>query len=125
MVVDPVTRIRIDIFTDTTGAIERSRSLDFGGTHLRVIDLDSVLDHKLTLLAAASPTKFVDEKHYADALCLGLLLGREIPTLSPAHLGKTVYSKDLHARCARCDASADSAFPLAPKSDIFELLGYV
>jgi hypothetical protein len=125
MVVDPPTRLRVDIFADTSGAIARARPLDCGSAQLRILDLDSVLDHKLTLLAAASQGRFVDGKHHADALCLGQLLGREVPQIAPAHLGKTVYSQDLHARCARCEASADSAFPLAPKADIFALLGYV
>ena len=90
-----------------------------------VLDFESMLDHKLLTLASASERRPVDEKHHRDALLIARLLVRNVPPVPPTSLGKDVYSTDLDARCPRCEASRDAAFPIAPKAQIFDLLGYV
>jgi hypothetical protein len=122
---DPVSRLRIDIFPDLVGSIRRAAVCEIAGAQVRVLDPDSILDHKLATLAMASTLRPVDEKHYRDAVLLGNVCGREIPSVPSAHLCNEDYSHDLAARCPRCDASLDAAFLLAPKQRIFDVLGYV
>ena len=123
--VDPVSRLRIDIFPDMVGSMQRAALLDFAGTRVRALDPDTILDHKLATLAGASEQRPVDEKHYRDALLLGRLCDRQVPEPAAALLCKEEYARDVAAGCLRCDASLDAAFRLAPKQQIFEVLGYV
>jgi len=125
MVVDPVSRIRVDVFPDLVGFIGKAQPMSVCGQSWLVLDLESMLDHKLLTLAKAADHRPVDEKHHRDALALAALLGRSVPLVPPANLGKDVYSTDLDARCPRCEASRDAAFPLAPKRRVFDALGYV
>jgi hypothetical protein len=119
--VDPATRIRVDVFPDSLGALKRTRSADVAGIPLRVISASDTLDHKLALLSK-SP---VDEKHYRDATRLGAICGREVPALDATQLTRTVYSQEVDAICPRCEASRRPDFPLARKQAIFDVLGYV
>lgn len=120
--VDPVSRARVDIFIDRLGAIATARTADHGW---RVVSPDVLLQHKLEILAKASAERPIDPKHAADAQALAAQLGRNMPPVDPSTLRAEVYSTDVAARCARCDAANDPAFPLAPKEQIFRLLGYV
>lgn len=52
--VDPVSRLRVDIFPDTAGSIHRSAVLPISNNRVRVLDPDPILDHKLATLARAS-----------------------------------------------------------------------
>jgi hypothetical protein len=125
MLVDPVSRIRVDVFPDLVGFIGKAQPMSVCGQTWLVFDFESMLDHKLLTLAKASERRPVDEKHHRDALLLARLLGRGVPPTPPTSFREDVYSTDLDARCARCEASRDAAFPIAPKRQVFDLLGYV
>lgn len=123
--VDPVSRLRVDVFPDLTGSLRRARVLEVADVQVRVLDANSILEHKLATLANASDARLVEEKHYKDAMQLGALCGRPVPSIAASLLCKAEYSQNLSARCARCETSQDIAFPLAPKREIYEVLGYV
>jgi hypothetical protein len=95
------------------------------GVPVPLLDLAAILDHKLALLAAATPDRPCEAKHDRDARLLGTLCGREVPAVRPQALHEGIYSQDLTASCARCEASADGKWPLAPKGRIHAVLGYV
>lgn len=123
--VDPASRLRIDLFPDLVGSMQRAAVFDVAGTRLRVLDPSDILDHKLATLAGASEQRPVDEKHYRDAVLLGCLCDRSVPELAATQLCKETYSQDVAAKCIRCDSSLGVEFRLAPKQQIFEVLGYV
>jgi hypothetical protein len=123
--VDPTTRLRLDIFPDALRALSRASLVDVSGVPLRVVGANDLLDHKLALLSRASASSPIEEKHYADAKCLGAMCGHEVSPLPASHLSRTVFSHDLEQSCVRCHVSQNSAFPLAPKRAIFDILGYV
>lgn len=123
--VDATTRLRLDIFPDTLRALSRAHVVDVSGVPLRVLDARAILDHKLGLLSSASPASPVEKKHYADAMRLGAICGRQVARIPSSHLAAAVYSHDVDATCARCDVSRSVDFPLAPKRVIFDILGYV
>jgi hypothetical protein len=117
--VDPKTRLRVDLFPDLAGAVGRAQRALVGGALLLVITAADLLAHKLALLS-----KRVDEKHWRDAVALAALLGAPSPA-QPAELAPDVYSQDLALVCDRCERSRAPEFPLADKRAIFDLLGYV
>jgi len=123
--VDPVSRIRVDVFPDAATSLARAQLGEVAGVPVQVLDALSILEHKLATLGSASTVRPIDEKHWRDAVVLGALCNRDIPPLTPAWMGKDVYSQDLEAECARCAASRDAAFPLAAKRAICDVLGYV
>jgi hypothetical protein len=123
--VDPATRLRIDVFADRGGAIARARPMAIGGVAPRVLAIEDLLADKLELLAGASPERPVDPKHLRDAELLAARCGRAAPAVAAGCLRAEVYSTDVDARCPRCARSADADFPLAPKAAVFALLGYV
>ena len=121
--VDPATRIRVDVFPDLVGALKRSREIGIGGQVARTLALGDILDHKLRTICMASPTNPVDPKHADDACALGRLLQRTIPAVSRDSLVKDVHGID-DLYCRRCELSSSPRFPLAPKDRIFSLLGW-
>lgn len=123
--VDPVSGLRVDVFPDSLGAVLRARQREVAGVSVLVLELSAVLDHKRVLLAQASASAPVEEKHYRDARLLAALCGLPIPDRPATVLGSTVYSHDLTAVCPRCAASGDQRFPLASKRRIHDILGYV
>ena len=123
--VDPISRIRVDFFPDALGALSRAQVTDVAGVPLRVLEAQDLLAHKLALLLGASATNPIDEKHCLDAQQLGAMVGRDVPPLPPSDLGRTTYSQDTDARCRRCEVSHCANFPLAPKTAILAILGYV
>jgi hypothetical protein len=123
--VDPMARLRVDVFPDSLHALSRASVCDVAGIPMQVLQANDILDHKITLLSGASPTKPIDPKHYADAKLLGHACGRDVPADLASHLAHDAYSRDLDAPCARCDASRCDEFPLASKRAIFDVLGYV
>lgn len=122
--VDPSSRLRVDVFPDSLRALPRAREESVAGVPMRVLDPCSILDHKLATLARASEDHPVDGKHHRDALLLGELCGRPLPP-PPAHLRPDAYSQDVDAACARCEASRSDRFPLAPRRQIHDVLSYV
>lgn len=102
-----------------------ARSIPDLDERLRMLDAESILNQKLLSLSKASAAHPVDEKHFIDALALAKLCGREVPPVPSAYLGKDDYCTDLDVRCQRCEVSQTPAFALAPKRQIFDLLGYI
>lgn len=124
--VDPRTRLRIDIFPDASGMLARARPVTgMPSLPFALVDAGDILDHKLATLAKSSPETPDDPKHYDDAVRLGALLGRYVPRVPDAHLRAGEFSRDLEVRCDRCAASTSAEFPLAAKREIHALLGYV
>ena len=123
--VDPATRIRVDIFPDLVGSLERSRAVQVGSNRIRSLALEDILEHKLLTISRASPASPVDPKHADDAYTLGELLQRTVPAVHRDSLAKDVYGVNPDEGCQRCVLSSSDAFPLASKHEIFRLLGYV
>lgn len=123
--VDPVARVRLDFFPDSLRALGRASVVVVAGVPLRVLEAHDILDHKIALLSKASADSPVEEKHYADGQRLGMICGRDVPPVTASQLASTVYSQDVDAICARCHVRRHDGFPLAPKREIFDVLGYV
>lgn len=121
--VDAATRIRVDVFPDLVGSIACAPEAVVAGHSLRVLDANSILDHKLGGVARASTVAPIDEKHVRDAVLLGRLCGRPVAPLPENLMIKPVYGQDLTS-CARCEASLRKDFPIARRDHVFEILGY-
>jgi len=121
--VDPYTRLRIDVFPDLAGSLASAAEHAVAGHRLLVLDADSILDHKLQGVARASAERPIDEKHAHDAAILGAVCGRNVAPPSPERLTKEIYRMNL-APCPRCDVSRTPGFGVAPRDHIFEILGY-
>ena len=122
--VDPETRIRVDVFPDLVDSLARSKVIQIGQQCLRMLALEDILEHKLLTVSKASPGNPVDPKHADDARALGELLQRPVPTLDPASLAADVHGGKEDLYCRRCELSSSVRFPLAPKDQIFSLLGW-
>jgi hypothetical protein len=121
--VDPATRLRIDVFPDLVGSIACARRQTVAGHRLRVLSACSILEHKLLGMSRASTARPIDEKHTLDAMILGQICGRRVDPLPTGALTKDAYTGDL-SPCPRCNASRTSGFPVAPRHRVFEILGY-
>jgi hypothetical protein len=121
--VDPVTRIRVDVFPDLVGSLARARMVQIQTQRVQMLALEDILAHKLLTLSKASPTNPVDPKHADDAYLLGDLFGRRFAPVRKEYLVGDVYGID-DLQCERCELSLDPHFPLAPKQEIFSLLGW-
>jgi hypothetical protein len=122
--VDPLTRIRVDVFPDLAGSLARSGAVRVGAHEFRLLALEDILEHKLLTLSKVSPANPVDPKHVDDANALGELLQRPVRAIDRDCLAKDVYGID-DVVCQRCALSRNDDFPLAPKEEILSLLGYV
>ena len=121
--VDPISGIRVDVFPDFVGSVARARVVEIQTQRFKMLTLDDILNHKLQTISKASPAAPVDPKHAHDAYALGHALGRRVSTVAQECLVQDVYgTADLD--CERCRLSRDPAFPLAPKREIFSLLGW-
>jgi hypothetical protein len=89
-----------------------------------VIPLARIFEHKLLILSGASASAPIDPKHVDDARVLGGLLGRPVPDVAEAALAPDVYGINADEHCGRCELSADPSWPLAPRDQICELLGW-
>jgi hypothetical protein len=123
--VDPVGRIRIDIFPDLVGSIQQAQTVTIGEHVLKVLTLQTIFDHKALTLERANKARPVDPKHDEDARLIGAIVSREPPTIAPEALRPEVYSGAGELICRRCQASRDVRFPLASRQEVFEILGYV
>ena len=121
--VDPVSRIRVDVFPDLVGSLTRARTVQIRTQSVKVLALEDILEHKVQTISKASTLNPVDPKHAEDANTLGNLIGRPIPTVAPECLAKDIYGIDADG-CQRCQLSLNSHFPLAPKNEILRLLGW-
>jgi len=70
--VDPESRIRIDVFPDLVGSIADARATEIGEHRMQVLPLEKIFEHKVQTLVRASPAAPIDPKHVRDALRLGL-----------------------------------------------------
>ena len=122
--VDPVTRIRVDIFPDLVGSIARSAVVGVGANEIRLLSLEDILEHKVHTLSTASAARPVDPKHADDARALGELFQRPVPAIDRDALVEDVYGLDEYVLCQRCVLSSSDGFPLAPKDEICRLLGW-
>ena len=122
--VDRVSSLRVDVFPDLAGSLARATMMQVETQHMKVLALEDILEHKLHTLSKASAAKPVDPKHADDAYALAKVLGRPAPVVAPDCLVKAVYGDETDVFCERCQLSLDPRFPLAPKSDIFRLLGW-
>lgn len=48
--VDPVSRLRVDVFPDLSGSVQRAPVRDVADLQIRVLDVRSILEHKLATL---------------------------------------------------------------------------
>lgn len=120
--VDPETALRIDVFPDLDGVVASASFATLQGVELRVVDPRSILDHKLRTIRGA--TRPIDPKHRRDVAALAAICGTtiDLPIIPEAIES---YSQDVDAVCRRCLLSETPALPLAPKREIFAILGYV
>ncbi len=123
--VDPVSGIRVDVFPDLVGSLTRARAVTIGRRSVRMLALQDILEHKLQTISKASRADPVDPKHARDALMLGTLFGRMIPGVAEGLLIEDVYGTDVNASCRPCELSSSADFPLAPRNQIFNLLGWM
>lgn len=123
--VDPVTRLRVDVFPDLAGSLSRAQDVDIGGQSMKILCLEDIFDHKVQTIRKASATKPVDPKHVRDAQILGGVLGRAVPRFLSGSVAKDIYGNQGDFYCPRCDLSKSASFPLAPRRTIFDLLGWV
>jgi hypothetical protein len=121
--VDPVSGICVDVFPDFVGSLARSRVVQIRAQYIKMLTLDDILNHKLQTVSKASRANPVDPKHADDAHLLGEVLGRPISAIEQESLVTDVYGTD-EPRCERCRSSLNPLFPLAPKREIFSLLGW-
>jgi hypothetical protein len=122
--VDPVSRIRIDVFPDLVNSLVDARRTAIGEHVIQVLPLDRIFEHKVLTLSRASQSAPIDPKHVRDARVLGDVLGRSAPRVAPEALAPDVYGVEGEWSCERCELSRHPSWPLASKDSIFELLGW-
>jgi hypothetical protein len=118
--VDPVARIRIDIFPDLAGSIEQAQTVTIGDHAVKVLTLESIFDHKAR--AQASRSQPVDPGHHRDAETLQNIVAGDHPTAAAEALVREVYGAAADLTCRRCEASRDPRFPLASRQEILDIL---
>jgi hypothetical protein len=122
--VDPTTRIRVDVFPDLVGSLARAKVVAIGRLCTKMLALEDILEHKLLTLSKASSINPVDPKHARDARALGTLLDRTVLDVPEDSLVEDMYGIDSDTFCQRCELSKSPDFPLAAKDRIFGLLGW-
>jgi hypothetical protein len=122
--VDPVSQIRVDVFPDVVGSMADARKMTIGEHAVQVLSLERVFEHKVLTLSRASRSAPIDPKHAHDARVLGEVLDRPVPFVDPEALAPDVYGMEVDRSCERCELSRHPSWPLAPKDQIFELLGW-
>jgi hypothetical protein len=121
--VDPVSRLRVDVFPDLAGSIADAQPIPIGEHVIQVLPLERVFEHKVRTLSRASRSGPIDSKHVHDARVLGDVLGMPVPSVEPEALAPDIYGVDDEG-CKRCELSRHKDWPLAPKDRIFDLLGW-
>lgn len=105
------------------------------GSRTTIVDLDLISKRLDSVLETVSSSflvshyhvlgSAVDPKHDLDARALGAIFRREVPAVPADLLVEDVYGGNVDLVCQRCGLSRTRSFPLAPKDQIFDLLGYV
>jgi hypothetical protein len=121
--VDPIARIRIDIFPDLAGSIEQAQTVAIGDHVVKVLTLQTIFDHKVQTLERGSAARPVDPKHDRDARLIGTIISREAPAIAANALRPEAYGIE-ELTCRRCQASRDVRFPIAPRQKVFEILDW-
>jgi hypothetical protein len=122
--VDPVSRIRIDVFPDLLGSLGKARTIAIGKHSIQVLPLDKLFEHKVQTLSRASQSAPSGPKHVHDAQVLAGVLGRAVPAVVDEALAPDTYGIEADWSCERCRLSSHPDWPLALKNRIFELLGW-
>ena len=122
--VDPVSRIRVDVFPDLASSLGDARTIAIGRHSIQVLPLERIFEHKVQTLSRASPSAPIDPRHLHDAHVLAGVLGRAVPAAVPEALAPDAYGIEADWSCERCRLSSHPDWPLAPKNRIFELLGW-
>jgi hypothetical protein len=122
--IDPVLRLRIDVFPDLAGSIADARGVQIGRHRMPVLPLERILEHKVQTLLRASPPAPIDPKHAQDAVVLGATLGLPVPAVGPEVLAPDLYGVNEARACERCALSSDGDWPLASTDRIVALLGW-
>jgi len=122
--IDPVSRIRVDVFPDLVGSLGNARTIAIGKHSIQVLPLERIFEHKIQTLSGTSRSAPVDPKHLPDAQVLADVLGRAVPAVAPDALVPDTYGVESDSSCERCRLSRHPDWPLAPKNRIFELLGW-
>ena len=126
MLVDPVSRIRVDVFPDLADSMEDAEEVDIENYRVRVLSPAAIFAHKALILeSAVSQARTVDPKHYRDALALGELIGSRPPDVPKKLMVPDIYSTDVNQYCAKCETNVSTSFRLSPKQEIFDILGHV
>lgn len=149
--VEPKTETRIDVFSPRTPSLlERTSKVNIDGTDCDILSAEDLAARLLAIVGAVLDGVSVDPK-YLDSLqriiksadtALTARLWKDYrrsgdsPDLNEVLnavtirvrergdlLKPTEYSHDVNAECVWCVESDD--FPLAPRSEIFEILGYL
>src|SRR5262249_43066653 len=105
--VEPRSRMRVDIFPDLAGIV--GRAIPFDRWLLQVVGADDLLAQKVQTVRNASASRPADPKHWLDAQRLAGHLRRALPSLRP-HLARPIYGRDT-TPCTRCTRSFDPAYP--------------
>jgi hypothetical protein len=122
--VDPESRIRIDVFPDLVGSLADARPTEVGAHTILVLPLERIFEHKVHTLGLASRRTPIDPKHVRDAHALGEVLGMQPPAVAPEALATDLYGTEADWSCERCELSRHPSWPLAPREQIFDLLGW-
>lgn len=120
--VDPVSRIRIDVFPDLVGSLADARMMGIGEHVVQMLPLERIFEHKMLTLSRASESAPIDSKHVRDARMLGEVLGRSVPQVAPEALSPDVYGIDDDWPCKRCELSRHPSWSLAPRDSVFAVL---
>jgi hypothetical protein len=123
--VDPVAKVRVDVFPDSLGAIPGATRHRIGSSSMLVLAPADILRHKRHILIKSSREHPVDWKHLRHARALSDVLGERCKALPASHFREEVYVRDPAYVCERCTRSRNVAYPLAEKSRILAILGYV
>lgn len=122
--VDPVSGIRVDVFPDLVGSFLDARMIAIGAHVVQVLPLERIFEHKVLTLSQASQSAPTDPKHLDDARLLGDLLRKPVPHVALEALAPDVYGLEAGGSCERCEVSRHPSWQLAPKDQIFEVLGW-
>ncbi len=148
MLVDPKTKLRIDIFPYLTNAHARLKTVVIKGQSFSILSLEDLVCRLLSNCVDVIRGKTVDPKYVLNMLSLmGICdksLVREVWNEykkeeehfdvtywkvvtsikdEPNLLQKTIYSQDLNFICEACDPRKN--LPLATNQQIYDLIGYV
>jgi ornithine cyclodeaminase/alanine dehydrogenase-like protein (mu-crystallin family) len=123
--VDPVAQMRLDVFPDLLEAIPRATRHHVGASSMLVLTPIDILRHKRQILATASQENPVDWKHLRHARALADFVGEPSEPVPASHFRDDVYVRNSAYVCERCSRSRSTDYPLAKKSRILEVLGYV